>query len=110
VNIGIADVNISSYTGNLKITGKTGSNRTVVNLSSGNLLIGNTCIAGKIQILGTGIIESDLSGPSCDVDIEGFISIDNIWGTALADHQDPDSVGEAIDKIDKNTTLIPGTL
>lgn len=78
LNIGTAAVNISSYTGNLKLTGKTGSNRTVVNLTSGNIIIDASCVAGSIQILGTGIIEADNSGPGCQVDLDGFISIDNI--------------------------------
>ena len=110
VKLGTASVNISHYTGNLKLADKTGGPRSVVNLSSGNLLIGNTCTGGTIQVLGTGRIESDDSGAGCNVDIEGFISIDNIWGTALADHLDPDSTGEALDKIDKNAALIPGTV
>jgi len=110
IDLGTADINISHYTGNLKVKGKTGGPRTVLNMTSGNLLIANTCIAGDIQVLGTGVIEKDESGPSCNVDIEGFISIDNIWGTPSADHVDTDSVGEALDRIDKNATLIPGTL
>lgn len=110
INVGDAAVNLSHITGNIKITNKTGGPRTVVNLTSGNLLIANSCVAGDIQVLGTGRIEADDSGPSCNVDIEGFISIDNIWGTPSADHTDPDSVGEALDRIDKNSSLIPGTI
>lgn len=110
INIGTASLNMSHYAGNIKLAGKTGSNRTVVNLSSGNVIIDASCVAGTIQILGTGVIEADNSGPGCKIDIDGFISIDNIWGTSLQDHLDPDSTGEALDKIDKNTTLIPGTL
>jgi hypothetical protein len=110
IKVGSAAVNLSHITGNIKIDDKTGGPRTVVNLTSGNLLIGNGCIAGDIQVLGTGRIESDDSGAGCDVDIEGFISIDNIWGTQSADHLEDGSVGEALDRIDKNATLIPGTL
>ena len=110
INVGTASVNLSHITGNIKIKGKTGGTRTVVNMTSGNLLISNTCTAGTIQVLGTGRIESDDSGVGCKVDIEGFISIDNIWGTPIADHLDPDSTGEALDRIDKNSSLIPGTI
>ena len=78
LNIGTAAVNVASYTGNLKLTGKTGSNRTVINLTSGNIIIDASCVAGTIQILGTGIIEADNSGPGCNVDLEGFISLENI--------------------------------
>jgi hypothetical protein len=110
IKVGNASVNLSHITGNLKINDKTGGTRTIVNMTSGNLLIGSGCVAGTIQVLGTGRIEQDDSGASCTVDIEGFISIDNIWGTPMAEHVDVDSVGEALDRIDKNAGLIPATV
>ncbi|MBR9682652.1 MAG: hypothetical protein GOV02_03165 [Candidatus Aenigmarchaeota archaeon] len=35
---------------------------------------------------------------------------DAVWDTQVSEHQDSGTTGEALDKIDKNTTLIPGTL
>lgn len=114
LNIGDAKVNISNYTGNLKLTNKTGNNRTVANFNSGNILIDSSCVQGTIQLLGTGIIESDDSGPGCQVDSDGFISIrnitDNVWDEDLTDHVTEDSSGEEIKNIKKDTGLIPGTL
>jgi hypothetical protein len=114
LSIGTADVNISSYTGNLKLINKTGTNRTVANFSSGNILIASSCTAGTIQLLGTGIIESDNSGVGCNVDSDGFISIENIkdsvWDEELTGHVITDSAAEDVKDIKTNTGLIPATL
>ena len=114
LSIGTADVNISSYTGNLKLINKTGTNRTVANFSSGNVLIAASCIAGTIQLLGSGIIESDNSGAGCNVDSDGFISIENIknsvWDEELENHVVTDSAAEDVKDIKRNAGLIPATL
>jgi hypothetical protein len=74
ISIGTAEVTISKYTGNLKLTNKTGANRTTVGCTGVNLIIGSTCVAGTIQLLGNGHIEADNSGVGCTVDVEGFLS------------------------------------
>jgi hypothetical protein len=114
INIGTGSLNISHFAGNLKLTGKTGSNRTIINADSMNILIASSCVAGIIQLLGVGIIESDNSGPGCQVDSDGFISIeniiDNVWDEDLTDHITEDSSGQEIKNIKKDTGLIPGIL
>ncbi len=82
-----AVVNISQWTGNLKIKDKTGTNRTVINCSSGNIIIDSTCIAGTIQLLGVGYLEADNSGPGCTVDTDGFVSNESISDTIWADDE-----------------------
>lgn len=83
-----AILNISQWTGNLKLTNKTGVNRTIVNCSSGNIIIDSSCVAGTIQLLGTGYLEADNSGAGCTVDTEGFISnefiAETVWDNAAA--------------------------
>ncbi len=100
LNIGNADVNINKYTGNLKLTNKTGANRTVANFQSGNVIVDSTCVSGTIQILGTGTIEKDNSGPNCKVDIDGFISKNAIssavWDEPLISHTNPETTGDAL--------------
>lgn len=90
INIGTASLNMTHWTGNLKLTGKTGANRTVINCDSGNIIIDSTCVAGIIQILGNGTIESDNSGAGCTVDVDGFSSVENIvnsvWETLTSEH------------------------
>ena len=78
LSIGSAVVNVSQWTGNLKLKNKTGTNRTVINCNSGNIIIDSSCTAGTIQLLGVGYIEADNSGPGCNVDTEGFVSQESI--------------------------------
>lgn len=100
INIGIADVSINSYTGNLKLAGKTGTNRTVANFQSGNVVVGSTCVSGTIQILGIGSVERDDSGPNCKVDLDAVITRDTIaeavWDEELAAHNVSGSPGAAL--------------
>ncbi|RLA02070.1 MAG: hypothetical protein DRQ42_01645 [Gammaproteobacteria bacterium] len=99
-SIGDASLNISQWTGNLKLKDKTGSDRTVVNCNSGNIIIDSTCVAGKIQLLGVGYLEADNSGAGCDVDTEGFITqdfiADHVWDEELADHAIAGSYGSEL--------------
>jgi hypothetical protein len=90
-SIGTAALNMSHWTGNLKLKNKTGSNRSVINCDSGNIIIDSTCVAGTIQLLGTGFIEADNSGPGCNVDLEGFNSLETI-SNAVWEHDSGDLV------------------
>jgi hypothetical protein len=115
INIGNSFLNISHLTGNLKLTGKTGSNRTVINADSMNILIASSCVAGIIQLLGVGIIESDNSGAGCNVDSDGFISIQNITDHVWTEDLEPyetqdDTAGQDVKDIKRSTGLIPATL
>jgi len=85
INIGTGSLNIAGLSGNIKLTGKTGTNRSVVNCDSGNILIASSCVAGTIQLLGMGQIENDNSGAGCNVDSDGFLSIVNITEDLQAD-------------------------
>jgi len=100
IYIGTASLNMSGWTGNLKLKDKTGTNRTIVNSASGNIIIASTCIAGKIQLLGVGFLEKDDSGPGCTVDTEGFISrvtiAESVWDEDLANHLNDESTGHAL--------------
>lgn len=108
LTIGTAGVNIVQYAGNLKLMGKTGSNRTVVNFSSGNVIIDSTCTAGTIQLLGVGQIEADNSGAGCTVDSDGFLSIDNlsdaVWDESTLDHTDSGSTGKDLETTKKSAS------
>lgn len=77
-SIGTASLNMTHWTGNLKLKDKTGTDRTVINCDSGNIIIDASCTAGTIQLLGTGNIEADNSGPGCNVDTDGFTTLDSI--------------------------------
>jgi len=78
ISIGTALVTISKYTGNIKITNKTGSNRTTVGCTGANVIIDSTCVDGSIQLLGNGHLEADNSGAGCQVDTDGFLSMTTI--------------------------------
>ena len=103
IDIGDSVLAMSKWTGNLKLKGKTGSNRTVINMASGNIIIDATCVAGTIQILGTGILERDDSGAGCKVDIDGLISNENIADHVLdepiTEHLASGSLGENMFKM-----------
>ncbi len=81
-SIGTAAINISQWTGNLKIMNKTGTNRTVINCNSGNIIIDSSCVAGSIQLLGVGEVE-DNSGAGCLIDTDAFVSpssmAESVW-------------------------------
>jgi len=99
-SIGTASINISQWTGNLKLKDKIGTNRTVVNCNSGNIIIDSTCVSGSIQLLGIGSIEADNSGPNCNIDTEAFISRESIsesvWDEPLVNHVNDESTGHAL--------------
>jgi hypothetical protein len=102
INIGTADLNMSHYAGNLKLTGKTGSNRTVVNADSINIIIASSCVAGTIQLLGVGVIEADNSGAGCTVDSDGLLNketiADAVWEELLDEttHNVAESAGRRL--------------
>jgi len=110
INIGTASLNMSHWTGNLKLTGKTGTDRTVINCDSGNIIIDSTCTAGTIQILGNGVIEADNSGAGCTVDLDGFSSIEGlagaVWEESMSEHNAGGTFGEGINTIDTNVSYI----
>jgi hypothetical protein len=107
--IGTADLNMSNWTGNINLKGKTGTNRTVLNTSSGNIIIDSSCVSGSIQLLGVGQIESDNSGPNCNVDIEGFISNENIadfvWDEQIDGHGSDGTTGKKLKDLAASVVL-----
>ena len=109
IDIGTGLLNMSQWTGNLKLTGKTGDNRTVINCNSGNIIIDSTCVSGSIQLLGVGYLEADNSGPNCNVDTEAFITnefiADQVWDEQLDDHKSAGSTGRKLSDIGSNIIL-----
>lgn len=85
-DLGTASINISQWTGNVKLKGKTGGARTVLNCNSGNVIIDSSCTGGTIQLIGVGVLERDDSGPGCTVDTSGFVTnefvADAVWTDA----------------------------
>ncbi len=100
ISLNSASVTITKYTGNLKLTNKTGANRTTVELAGGNLIIDTTCVAGTIQLLGHGFVEADNSGVGCTVDYEGFLSretiADSTWDEETLGHTTPGTFGNEL--------------
>jgi len=100
MDIGSSNLNISQWTGNLKLKGKNSTNRTVINCNSGNILIDSTCVSGNIQLLGIGQVEKDDSGTNCNVDIDAFISkftiSSAVWDEDLVNHTNDESTGHAL--------------
>jgi hypothetical protein len=100
ISIGNSILSIQQYRGNLKLTNKTGSNRTVASFLPGNVTIASTCVAGKIQILGIGEVEADDSGPGCLVDLDAVISRSSIseavWDEELVNHINDKTTGHAL--------------
>lgn len=103
VSIGNAALVFNKWTGNLKLTDKTGSDNTVVNMQSGNIIIDSTCIAGKIQLIGNGQLERDDSGPGCQVDEDALIAnaniADHVWDELKFEHEGADSFGDYVARI-----------
>ena len=103
VSIGTSALSITCYCGNLKLTNKTGSNRTIASFRSGSVSIASSCIAGKIQILGTGQVEKDESGPGCQVDVDAALTnefiADHVWDEPKSEHIADGSLGAAMTDI-----------
>ncbi len=92
-----SDVSLHRYCGNIKIMGKTGTNKVVADFIGGNIVVDSTCVSGSIQLLGMGQLEADNSGPNCNVDTEGFITTefiaDGVWDENITTHLGADSTG-----------------
>ena len=103
ISIGDSILNIQDYKGNLKLTNKTGDNRTVASFSPGSVTIADTCVVGKIQILGHGEVEADNSGLGCQVDVDGALTrsliADSVWDEDLTSYSTSGSAGLAIQQM-----------
>jgi hypothetical protein len=109
INLNDSATTINGWNGNIKLKGKTGANRTVLNMMAGNLIIDSSCEAGSIQLLGVGYLEADNSGVGCTLDDEGFISVANIsfgvWEEMVDDHGSPDTTGKKLKDISSGVIL-----
>jgi len=98
INLGTAALSMPCYCGNVKFTNKTGGVRTVASFRSGSVTIASSCVAGKIQIMGTGEIEKDDSGPGCQVDIDAALTspiiAGHVWAAIALDNVKSGSFGE----------------
>jgi len=114
IKINGASLNMSHWTGNLKLTNKIGTDRTVINCDSGNIIIDSTCVSGSIQLLGTGIVESDNSGDNCHVDTDGFISTvnitDSVWDEQSSGHVASGSFGDILNTSSADLKRILGLM
>ena len=112
ISINGSMLNMSHWTGNLKLMNKDANNRTVVNCGSGNILIDSTCVSGGIQLLGTGVIESDNSGPNCQVDVDAFITnnamADHVWDEQVSEHIANGSFGKLEQDVQDGLTRLLG--
>jgi hypothetical protein len=100
ISIGDSILSVQQYRGNLKLTGKTGDNRTVASFLPGNVTIDSTCVSGSIQILGIGEVEADNSGDNCHVDLDAVISrasiSEAVWDEELIKHLNDKTTGHAL--------------
>lgn len=98
INLGTAGLVMPCYCGNIKFTGKTGGPRTMASFTSGKVSIASSCVAGIIEILGTGELEKDESGAGCTVDVDAALTnefiADHVWDEAFADHAAAGSFGK----------------
>jgi hypothetical protein len=110
VSIGDSILNIQQYRGNLKLIDKIGDNRTVVGCGQADVIIGSTCVSGSIQLLGVSTL-TDNSGVNCQVDTNSLISNESVTDAMLDeniyDHTISGSLGLTVNKIKKETGLIP---
>ena len=82
VSIGTGSgLNIIEYTGKLTLTGKTGTDDTIIDMTSGTVFIDASCTAGTIEVGGIGHV-IDNSGIGCHV-------IDRMLSGAKVDNLEP---------------------
>ncbi len=84
-----------------------------IGINAGMVTLADTITAGTIIIAGVGVLIDNSTG-TASVNSVALVNnaaiADAVWDEDLSEHPDPDTTGESLDKIDKNTTLIPGTL
>ncbi len=113
---GTVSVGITATLNNAQIAfqARAGPNWVLCIISGGNIVAIDDVGAELDPRYPTAFVSVDRAASSSATLIEdeaqaGEIA-DAVWDAQVADHPDSGSTGEALDKIDKNTTLIPGTL
>ena len=112
---------LRNYNGGIKLINKSGTESVSIDLNSGQIKLDSTITGGDIVCRGVGkLVDADTDEPIHTGDwyganiINEIISIHNItdgvWDTTLSHHTSVSSTGEALDKINKNTKLIPATV
>jgi len=106
VDLGDKKLNIIRCRGFYKMTNKTGSNTTTIDMVGGIIEVDSTCTSGTIYI--GGICEvTDNSASGCTV-INQAISLQNIenttWDATITDHLDPGSTGNALYNVSAGAT------
>jgi len=112
---------LRNYNGGIKLINKAGPEPVSIDLNSGQIKLDSTVTGGDIVCRGVGkLIDADTDEPIHTGDwyganiINEIISIhnvaDGVWNSTLSHHTSAGSTGEALDKINKNTKLIPATV
>lgn len=101
-----------NYNGGITLTNKSGSEKVSIDLNSGQIILTNTITNGEIVIRGIGLLTDDSTGANVIEHelLSNHTIANHVWDSDTQEHLDEGSAGESLDKIDKNTTLIPGTL
>lgn len=100
INLGTAGLVMPCYCGNIKFTGKTGGPRAMASFTSGKVSIASSCVAGIIEILGTGELEKDESGAGCTVDVDAALTNEfiakHVWAEIVSENVKSGSFGELL--------------
>ena len=112
INIGNKLLNIIRCRGAYELTNYTGVLAVTADLVSGRIKVASSCVSGMIVI--SGIVSlTDESGVGCfvrDATITQSGIVNNIWDETISEHNIDGTFGKIVDKIDKNTGLIPALL
>jgi len=104
---------IKNYTGSFNITNNTQSNIFSIDMNVGRIYLDNSITAGTFKIRGNGIITNDTTG-SAIVNTDGLMNkttvSEAVWNELVTDHVQADSFGKTVNKIKKETSLIPALL
>jgi len=103
---------LRNYNGEIRLRNKSGSEKMSIDLNSGRVILDDTITAGKIIVRGIGKITDNSDG--ADVDAADLLSSSTIsttiWDALVIAHSFSGSFGELLQKIKKETSLIPALL
>ena len=96
------DLIIRDYSGDLKLTNKTGTDNVVIDLDSGQLILDSTITNGTIIVRGIGKVDDQSTG-SAIVDTTYLLNSENIadaiWEEDKVDHNSAGTFGEHVNNV-----------
>ena len=110
-NCSNVDINMRSYSGGVQLRNfDTASKNCTIELVAGKVTLDSSCIDGTVVIRGVGSLVDNSVGTTVVITelINNVTVGDAVWDELQSNHLTSGTMGSQIDKIKKDTALIPG--